>query len=145
MLAERDVMRFFLAHLDGPAEGERVLPLLRAAEQWLAARGMSRITGNFNLTAMQQIGVMTDGFDNAPFTDMMWSPPHIARHLERAGYTATFPMTTFEIALDGVQSSTRYPGGIALRFARVRRYRNDKDALQADVIGDLRALLPARG
>ncbi|MGY4399804.1 GNAT family N-acetyltransferase [Bradyrhizobium sp. USDA 3315] len=75
--------------------------LLRAAEQWLSARGMSRVTGNFNLTAMQQIGVMTDGFDHAPFTDMMWSPPHIAQHLERAGYAATFPMTTFEIALDG--------------------------------------------
>jgi hypothetical protein len=74
---------------------------LQAAEKWLAGRGMSRVAGNFNLTAMQQIGVLTDGFDNAPFTDMMWSPPHIARQLERAGYVATFPMTTFEISLDG--------------------------------------------
>jgi DNA ligase-1 len=49
-----------------------------------------------------------------------------------------------EIALDGVQASTRYPGGIALRFARVKRYRTDKDAKEADVIGDLQALLPAR-
>src|SRR5262249_2069234 len=74
--------------------------LLQAAERWLRERGMTVITGNFNLTAMQQIGVMTDGFDRAPFTDMMWSPPHIARHLARASYKATFPMTTFEIALD---------------------------------------------
>ena len=74
--------------------------LLRTAENWLAARGMTAMSGNFNLTAMQQIGVMTDGFDHAPFTDMMWSPPHIARHLERGGYVKTFPMTTFEIALD---------------------------------------------
>ena len=36
---------------------------------------------------------------------------------------------------------TRYPGGIALRFARVKRYRPDKDAAEADTIGDLRALL----
>jgi ATP-dependent DNA ligase len=49
-----------------------------------------------------------------------------------------------EIALDGVQSSTRYPGGVALRFARVKRYRPDKDAGEADTIDDLRALLPAR-
>jgi DNA ligase-1 len=49
-----------------------------------------------------------------------------------------------EIALDGVQSSTRYPGGVALRFARVKRYRRDKDAAEADTIDDLRALLPAR-
>ena len=81
-------------------DAEVVDALLQAAERWLGARGMTSVTGNFNLTAMQQIGVMTDGFDRAPFTDMMWSPPHIARHLARAGYTATFPMTTFEIALD---------------------------------------------
>jgi DNA ligase-1 len=49
-----------------------------------------------------------------------------------------------EIALDGVQSSTRYPGGVALRFARVKRYRPDKDPVEADTIDDLRALLPAR-
>ena len=54
------------------------------------------------------------------------------------------PELVVEIALDGVQSSTRYPGGIALRFARVKRYRSDKDAGEADTIDDLRALLPAR-
>jgi ATP-dependent DNA ligase I len=54
------------------------------------------------------------------------------------------PELVVEIALDGVQSSTRYPGGVALRFARVRRYRADKDAEEADAIDDLRALLPAR-
>jgi DNA ligase-1 len=54
------------------------------------------------------------------------------------------PELVVEIALDGVQSSTRYPGGVALRFARVKRYRPDKDADEADTIDDLRALLPAR-
>ena len=49
-----------------------------------------------------------------------------------------------EIALDGVQSSTRYPGGVALRFARVKRYRPDKNPEEADTIDALRALLPAR-
>ena len=54
------------------------------------------------------------------------------------------PELVVEIALDGVQTSTRYPGGIALRFARVKRYRPDKEAGEADTIDDLRALLPAR-
>jgi DNA ligase-1 len=54
------------------------------------------------------------------------------------------PELVIEIALDGVQTSTRYPGGIALRFARVKGYRADKDAGEADTIDDLRALLPAR-
>ena len=54
------------------------------------------------------------------------------------------PELVVEIALDGVQCSTRYPGGIALRFARVKRYRPDKDAGEADTIDELRALLPGR-
>lgn len=51
------------------------------------------------------------------------------------------PTTVVEIAIDGVQRSTRYPGGIALRFARVKRYRDDKTAAEADTIGTLRGLL----
>ena len=51
------------------------------------------------------------------------------------------PELVVEIALDGVQSSTRYPGGVALRFARVKRYRPDKSAAEADTIDDLRSLL----
>jgi DNA ligase-1 len=47
-----------------------------------------------------------------------------------------------EVALDGVQTSSRYAGGVALRFARVRRYRSDKGASDADTIDDVRALLP---
>jgi DNA ligase 1 len=39
-----------------------------------------------------------------------------------------------EIAFDGVQTSTRYPGGVALRFARVLRHRPDKSASQADTL-----------
>lgn len=46
-----------------------------------------------------------------------------------------------EIAFDGVQRSTRYAGGVALRFARVLRYRNDKSAAEADTIQTLRSHL----
>lgn len=52
------------------------------------------------------------------------------------------PTTVVEIAIDGVQRSTRYPGGIALRFARVKTYRPDKGARDADTVQTLRALLP---
>ena len=54
------------------------------------------------------------------------------------------PELVVEIELDGVQRSTRYPGGVALRFARVVRYRPDKTAAEADTIDAVRALLPAR-
>ncbi len=66
----------------------------------------------------------------------------LAREVERRGIAVLVrPELVVEIALDGVQSSTRYPGGVALRFARVKRYRTDKDAAEADTIDDLRALL----
>ncbi len=51
------------------------------------------------------------------------------------------PEQVVEIALDGVQTSTRYPGGLALRFARVKRYRDDKPPAEADTIDSLRSLL----
>jgi DNA ligase 1 len=54
------------------------------------------------------------------------------------------PELVVEIALDGVQASTRYPGGVALRFARVRAYRPDKDPGDADPIDAVRDLLPGR-
>lgn len=54
------------------------------------------------------------------------------------------PRLCVEVALDGVQVSSRYPGGVALRFARVVRYRPDKDAADADTIDTVRAMLPVR-
>ncbi len=50
------------------------------------------------------------------------------------------PELVVEIAFDGVQTSSRYPGGVALRFARVIRYREDKRAADADTIDAVRAI-----
>ena len=52
------------------------------------------------------------------------------------------PEQVVEIAFDGLQRSRRYPGGVALRFARVLRYRDDKRAEEADTIDAVRALGP---
>ncbi|MFP5319682.1 MAG: ATP-dependent DNA ligase [Acidimicrobiia bacterium] len=66
----------------------------------------------------------------------------LARETHREGITVFVrPELVVEIALDGVQSSTRYPGGLALRFARVKRYRPDKSPSEADTLGSLQALL----
>ncbi|WP_026360816.1 ATP-dependent DNA ligase [Amycolatopsis nigrescens] len=51
------------------------------------------------------------------------------------------PELVVEIELDGAQTSTRYPGGLALRFARVVRYRPDKDPADADTIDAVRATI----
>jgi DNA ligase-1 len=55
------------------------------------------------------------------------------------------PELVVEIALDGVQTSDRYPGGLSLRFARVKRYRPDKAPAEADDIDTVRAIRPGSG
>jgi len=66
----------------------------------------------------------------------------LAREVGRDGHTVFVEQNiVVEIAVDGVQSSTRYPGGVALRFARVRGYRDDKITADADTIDAVRALL----
>ena len=58
----------------------------------------------------------------------------------RRGVVRVRPELVVEIAFDGVQGSTRYPGGVTLRFARVLRYRPDKSPAEADTIDTIRAL-----
>ncbi|MGH8915905.1 MAG: ATP-dependent DNA ligase, partial [Acidimicrobiia bacterium] len=53
------------------------------------------------------------------------------------------PRIVYEIGFDGVQRSTRYPGGVALRFARVKRYRDDKEPDDADTIATVRSFMRA--
>ena len=65
----------------------------------------------------------------------------LARETRRTKSTVHVdPPLVAEIAIDGVQRSTRYPGGIALRFARVLRYRDDKSVDQVDTLESVVAL-----
>jgi len=69
----------------------------------------------------------------------------LAREIGREGIVVHVrPELVVEIALDGVQVSRRYPGGVALRFARVRRYRDDKTAADVDPIEAVQAMLPPK-
>jgi DNA ligase-1 len=78
-------------------------------------------------------------------TDAMlaWQTERLqALAVEQRGITVHVrPELVVEVAFDGVQTSPRYPGGVALRFARVLRHREDKTAAEAD---DLDAVLALR-
>jgi DNA ligase-1 len=70
----------------------------------------------------------------------------LEREVERRGIEVHVrPELVVEVAIDGVQASPRYAGGVTLRFARVRRYRDDKAPSEADTIQTLRALLRRSG
>jgi DNA ligase-1 len=75
--------------------------------------------------------------------------PAVSRSADREaapwGEVTVRPELVVEIAFDGLQVSSRYPGGLALRFARVLRYRPDKRAADADTIGTVRAIAEGAG
>jgi len=82
---------------------------------------------------------MTDemlGWQTERFTELATSPT------DRSAYVVQVaPVQVVEIAFDGVQRSSRYPGGVALRFARVVRYRDDKTADESDTIETVQGYL----
>lgn len=78
----------------------------------------------------------TERFRDLAEREERWSGPG-------TGVVWVRPEQVVEIAIDSVQRSTRYPGGVALRFARVVRYRPDKQPGDADAIETVRALLPS--
>jgi DNA ligase-1 len=92
-------------------------------------------TGGFVMLGKTFKG-MTDemlAWQTTRFTDLAIGPTD--------GYVVTVrPEQVVEIAIDGVQGSTRYPAGMALRFARVVRYRDDKAAAEADTVDTVRAI-----
>jgi DNA ligase 1 len=126
----------------------KTFDLVVLAAEW----GHGRRTGwlsNLHLGARGQDGLVMVGKTFKGLTDelLAWQTAELlAREVGREGIAVHVrPELVVEIALDGVQSSTRYPGGLALRFARVRRYRPDKSPAEADTLESLRALLTGPG
>jgi len=69
-----------------------------------------------------------------------------AREVKRdAGTVFVRPELVVEIAFSDVQASPRYPGGLALRLARVKRYREDKRASEADTMTSVRRIFESQG
>jgi DNA ligase 1 len=122
------------------------LDLVVLAVEWGSGRRQGKLS-NIHLGALDPAsgGYVMVGKTFKGMTDAMleWQT---ARFQELAvggteGYVVGVrPEQVVEIALDGVQKSSRYPGGLALRFARVVRYRDDKRADEADTIDTVRAM-----
>jgi DNA ligase-1 len=110
-------------------------------------RGSGRRRGtlsNIHLGARSADGFIMLGKTFKGMTDEMlaWQTTRFTElATEDNGWVVTVrPEQVVEIAFDGLQRSSRYPGGLALRFARVLRYRDDKSANEADTIESVRKL-----
>ncbi|WP_049567016.1 ATP-dependent DNA ligase [Streptomyces sp. SBT349] len=122
------------------------LDLVVLAAEWGHGRRTGRLS-NLHLGARAEDGSFTMlGKTFKGLTDALlaWQTERLGRlAVEDDGFTVRVrPELVVEVAFDGVQTSTRYPGGVTLRFARVVRYREDKTPDQADSVAAVRALLP---
>jgi DNA ligase 1 len=123
----------------------RTLDLVVLAAEWGHGRRQGWLS-NLHLGARQSDGFVMVGKTFKGMTDALltWQTEQfLERKVEERGIEVHIrPELVVEIAVDGVQKSTRYPGGVALRFARVKRYRPDKTPADADTIEAVQALLP---
>jgi DNA ligase-1 len=122
----------------------RTLDLVVLAAEWGHGRRQGWLS-NLHLGARDpEGGFVMVGKTFKGLTDelLAWQTEQLlSRETSRSGIVVHVqPELVVEIALDGVQTSTRYPGDVALRFARVRRYRPDKTPAEADLIADVQAL-----
>ena len=121
------------------------LDLVVLAAEWGHGRRRGKLS-NLHLGARDGDGFVMLGKTFKGLTDEMlaWQTEKLlALETGREGIVVTVrPELVAEIAFDGVQQSSRYPGGVTLRFARVLRYRDDKRADEADTLEMVRSLGP---
>ena len=120
------------------------LDLVVLAAEWGHGRRRGRLS-NLHLGARDPArGFVMLGKTFKGMTDelLAWQTEHLlGLETHRDAYTVYVrPELVVEVAFDGLQRSTRYPGGLALRFARVKGYRPDKRPEDADTIDTVRAL-----
>ena len=121
------------------------LDLVVLAAEWGHGRRQGKLS-NLHLGARdpESGGFVMLGKTFKGMTDEMlaWQTEHLlALETQREGHVVHVrPELVVEIAFDGVQASSRYPGGVALRFARVKGYRPDKSPAEADTIEAVRAI-----
>ena len=125
----------------------RTLDLVVLAAEWGHGRRRGRLS-NLHLGARDPAsgGFVMLGKTFKGMTDAMleWQTERLLElETSRDAYTVYVrPELVVEIAFDGVQASSRYPGGVAHRFARVKAYRPDKRADDADTIDAVRGASP---
>jgi DNA ligase-1 len=120
------------------------LDLVVLAAEWGHGRRRGRLS-NLHLGARDAAGgfvMLGKTFKGLTDAMLAWQTDRLLElEVARDGHTVHVrPELVVEIAFDGVQSSPRYPGGMALRFARVKRHRPDKTAAESDTVETVRAI-----
>jgi DNA ligase-1 len=120
------------------------LDLVVLAAEWGHGRRTGKLS-NLHLGARDPAGgfvMLGKTFKGMTDEMLAWQTEHLlGLETTREGHVVQVrPELVVEVAFDGVQTSSRYPGGMALRFARVKGYRPDKSASEADTIDTVRTI-----
>jgi GNAT superfamily N-acetyltransferase len=134
---ERAAFFGYFECLDHP---EAARALVNAAAEYGAARGCTLLRGPFNMTAMQEMGILVDGFEDAPAVDESYTAAYYPTLLEGAGLKRTFPVTTFRVddvtatdpdsLLGDRHRAWLDSGRLRIRSANLRQFKEEIETLR---------------
>jgi hypothetical protein len=139
-----DERAVFFGYFECLDNAEAAQALIAAVAVWGTERGCTVLRGPFNLTAMQEMGILLDGFDAAPAVDETYTAEYYPRLLEGAGLRPVFPVTTFrldvaatdpEMLLTERHRALLADGRLRVRPANLRQFKREIETLR-DLLND---------
>lgn len=123
--------------LDAVDDGEVFALLLGAAEDWLRAQGMERVTGPFSLSINDECGLLVEGFDRPPNVMMGHARPYFRDRVEALGYAKAKDLIAYEFDVTSpwppltrrLLERLRKTPGVRIRRLDMRRYREEIDVV----------------
>ena len=118
---------------------EAARALMRAAEDWLGARGMTAVRGPFNFSTNEECGFLVEGFDRPPFLMMPYTKPYYLEFMDRLGYRRCKDLFAYYYEYPGsipehivrVSSRIQERTGVTVRMIRTDNFEESvKEAMQ---------------
>ena len=121
----------FFGMLEAENNSETFQTLLATAENWLRDKGMRRISGPYNLSINQELGLLVEGFDTPPYYMMGHARPYYAEHMAKNGYLKEKDLLAYTLdpAFEHPRSMqaimTRAKKRVQTRFLRKSRFKDE--------------------
>jgi hypothetical protein len=130
--------------LDAIDDLDVVRALTQAAEDWLKARGATRINGPFSPTINGECGMLVEGFEATPMIFMPWHPPYLSRHLDALGYEKAKDLISYRFAIDEalqgasprISERKEWRDRLKLRQLDIDKLKSGETALMEELFND---------
>jgi hypothetical protein len=130
--------------LDAVDDIEVVRALTQAAEDWLRAKGATRINGPFSPSINKECGLLVEGFEATPMFFMPWHPPYLSRHIEALGYEKAQDLISYRLELSDaelnkparISNRPEWRERLRLRPLNMKALKQGETALMAELFND---------